>query len=1010
MISYSNFRRFLLSAVLFFTFIININSQPSAWNSRRRGNPILPGYFADPTIKKFGDTYYIYSTTDGTGNGYGPPQVWLSKDFVHWRNVLMNWPTTEVVWAPDVVATSDGKYRYYYCTPCEIRVGESSSPIGPWVNRLGRSDAVLVPDRFVHNAITLDPMLFQDDDGSEYLYFGTWGIYKGFGCGVAKLSSDGKSFTGKHLIENTEITDFFEAPYVFKRDGKYYFTYSSGSCHDSTYRVQYAVSETSPMGPYVYKGCILKTNSDGTVHGPGHHSIFIDGSDYYIVYHRHNIPQSIHGFNRQVCIDRMEFDESGNILPITPTHSGVIPKSISPINTAENLAYGAQVIASSEYSDMFKASYAVDENNATLWKSRHCTSPEWIQLDLGSIKHFNQIWTEFEYATFFYQYKIETSNDGSTWSLYSDKTTNTHQGSPMIDTLSTDARYIRLTITDTQKNGHFPAIWNIFVFNSDDSNDPQNLLPEVTVDESSIIAGYPWIHQKDVELADREYSNSLSHRLVSINASDYSMGSQINEIANKGIPGIFSSDRPIAIVPQSGKSAFLFDGKTTFRSDFSLPKTMIYNAPYTINAWILNPEINSMECVAQFMPSGNDLATIEFRNGSSPNEGIIAHNASFENSGASESISSGVWQYWSVVYDGYTETIYCDGIEVASKNNFIMLRPEGGIMLGNSFRGGLPFTGYIHSLELYDRAFTSSEIASSYSTPSDYTEEESRNFSSLSTLNKEKFQLSINALSPTQVIVNIIDKEGKIIDNGLYNYSFGTSKNSLKSCISNQYLINPVQSSQTVYAQVHDVFGCSSKILKGKIKIDPNAFLDKSGELSIPISSDGVLRLESENTYLEYDKSRICPLSTVELSGDFLLECKVTDMTGMSRHTTPSYNEGGLVIIDDQEDGHQNLIHLGVFPNYNCGNMLTIVSGRGRPQYKNDKGWDFDPYMQLERRGDKVYARTSKDGKEWEEMPNSPISIRIPFPKPLKVGLYQTTYTENHAYMTFSDIKIWKRH
>ena len=38
-------------------------------------NPIIPGYFADPTIKKFGDTYYVYATTDGSGAGFGPAQA-----------------------------------------------------------------------------------------------------------------------------------------------------------------------------------------------------------------------------------------------------------------------------------------------------------------------------------------------------------------------------------------------------------------------------------------------------------------------------------------------------------------------------------------------------------------------------------------------------------------------------------------------------------------------------------------------------------------------------------------------------------------------------------------------------------------------------------------------------------------------------------------------------------------------------------------------------------------------
>ena len=323
------------------------------WNAPGNMNPFIPGYFADPTIRKFGDTYYLYATTDGTGNGYGPAQVWVSKDFVNWRNFVMNWPTTEVVWAPDVVKQPNGKYRYYYCEPCNINIGESDSPIGPWKNILGKEDAVMVPDRYIHNIITLDPMLFEDEDGSQYLYFTTWGIFDGFGCGVAKLKGgdfdvnalasnikkDARGwhesnpfpiaadefFTDKRLIPNTELKDIFEAPFVFKRNGIYYFTYSSGSCHTDTYRVQYATSTEGPMGPFTYKGEILTSNEDQTVHGPGHHSILEINGDYYIVYHRHNNPKSVHGFNRQVCIDKMTFDEKGNINRIVPTHEAQPP-------------------------------------------------------------------------------------------------------------------------------------------------------------------------------------------------------------------------------------------------------------------------------------------------------------------------------------------------------------------------------------------------------------------------------------------------------------------------------------------------------------------------------------------------------------------------------------------------------------------------------------------------------------------------------------------------------------
>lgn len=234
-------------------------AQKAAYNTPGAGNPILPGYFADPTIKKFGDTYYIYATTDGSGAGFGPAQLWCSKDFKNWTLMPMNWPDSHWIWAPDVMKNeADGKYYYLYCQPCKLHLGVGDTPRGPWKNVLGESEAVLVPDRFVKNAITLDGQTFRDDDGSVYMYWGTWGIYKGFGCGAGKLNPDMKSFSETKLIPNTEVTHFFEAPFVFKRNGIYYFLYSCEHCEDASYRVDYATAK-SPLGPYTYHGTILKT-------------------------------------------------------------------------------------------------------------------------------------------------------------------------------------------------------------------------------------------------------------------------------------------------------------------------------------------------------------------------------------------------------------------------------------------------------------------------------------------------------------------------------------------------------------------------------------------------------------------------------------------------------------------------------------------------------------------------------------------------------------------------------
>ena len=155
------------------------------------------------------------------------------------------------------------------------------------------------------------------------MYWGTWGIYKGFGCGAGKLNPNMKSFSETKLIPNTEVTHFFEAPFVFKRNGINYFLYSCEHCEDASYRVDYATAK-SPLGRYTYHGTILKTNADGTVHGPGHNSVLQEGDNYYIVYHRHDNPHSNRGFHRQVAIDKLEFNADGTIKEvIIPTHEGL---------------------------------------------------------------------------------------------------------------------------------------------------------------------------------------------------------------------------------------------------------------------------------------------------------------------------------------------------------------------------------------------------------------------------------------------------------------------------------------------------------------------------------------------------------------------------------------------------------------------------------------------------------------------------------------------------------------
>ncbi len=170
---------------------------------------------------------------------------------------------------------------------------------------------------------------------------------------------------------------------------------------------------------------------------------------------------------------------------------------------------------------------------------------------------------------------------------------------------------------------------------------------------------------------------------------------------------------------------------------------------------------------------------------------------------------------------------------------------------------------------------------------------------------------------------------------------------------------------------------------------------------------NGVITLASANTNFTSNKADNGVLLYKEVTGDFLMQGRVVELEGQSERRTPAYNEGGIMVLDDSGRG-QEIIHLGVFPSYNCGNMLTQVGRRGRPQFPRQNAWNYDPYLQIERTGDTFHVRTSKDGKSWTDMPGSPINAPQLQGKTLKVGLYQTTYTNNRGWVSFDNFNLWQ--
>ena len=287
-------------------------------------SPVLPGLNADPNIVRFGDTFYIYPTTDGFDGWSGTKfKAYSSKDLVHWTDhgVVLDlgpdvfWADSRA-WAP-TIAQKNGKYYFYFCADANIGVAVADSPTGPFMDALGKPllKAGQLPGQMI------DPAAFTDDDGTTYLYWGNGRAY------MAKLNPDMKSLDMSTLKDITP-SGYNEGSFVVKRGGTYYFMWSENDTRDADYRVAYATGP-SPTGPWTKRGVILEKDLALGIKGTGHHSVVQvpNSDDWYIAYHRFAIPGG-DGTHRETTIDKMEFDADGLIKKVVPTLSGIDPVTV----------------------------------------------------------------------------------------------------------------------------------------------------------------------------------------------------------------------------------------------------------------------------------------------------------------------------------------------------------------------------------------------------------------------------------------------------------------------------------------------------------------------------------------------------------------------------------------------------------------------------------------------------------------------------------------------------------
>lgn len=290
-------------------------------------NPVFEPILADPTAFRAEDgTFYAYGTEDNWHDGEGPRIVPIVKstNLVDWEYVgeafeaKPDWKEGGV-WAPDINAI-DGRYVLYYSLSTwgdanpGIGVATADSPAGPFTDHgeLIRSEDVGVPN-------SIDPFYFEDD-GTPYLFWGSFhGIY-GIELGADRLSLAGDPF---------QIAgDRFEATYIEQRDGTYYLFVSAGSCCDgsfSTYQVEVGKSD-SLRGPYENAlgdslmsrpGNVVVQEGNGFV-GPGHNTMVTDDTGQrWVLYHAYEKDEFYiqETPRRALCLDPLTWNEGWPSIP-----------------------------------------------------------------------------------------------------------------------------------------------------------------------------------------------------------------------------------------------------------------------------------------------------------------------------------------------------------------------------------------------------------------------------------------------------------------------------------------------------------------------------------------------------------------------------------------------------------------------------------------------------------------------------------------------------------------------
>ncbi len=282
-------------------------------------NPVIPGFYPDPSIVRVGEDYYVVNSTFQYFPGI---VISHSKDLVHWEQIghvftdskdldLANFRDGCGVWAPDI-SYHDGEFYIFYCLvelsrdrKVNVRgnyMVKSKNILGPWSKPVRLTDEGNDPSHFV------------DDDGTHYMLYAA-GMPKGTGTKIVKLSNDCTKVTeGPYWMSWGPERGHPEGPHLFKKDGYYYHHMAAGTgWYDGHHQVIarstkiYGPYEPSPHNPF-----IAQLDTASPIQHQGHAKLVqTQQGDWWAVYLCQRRAQGKSQLGRETGLDKVDWLPDG---------------------------------------------------------------------------------------------------------------------------------------------------------------------------------------------------------------------------------------------------------------------------------------------------------------------------------------------------------------------------------------------------------------------------------------------------------------------------------------------------------------------------------------------------------------------------------------------------------------------------------------------------------------------------------------------------------------------------